>query len=42
VSAPAKHWKSSLKVPQLAQTVDCGTQSATHSMTLPTMSKAPT
>src|SRR6266481_6173273 len=42
VSAPAKHIPSSLKLPQPGQAVDRGTQSATHSITFPTMSKAPT
>src|SRR5579862_7185868 len=40
VAAPAKHWKSAQPV-QLPQVVDCGTQSATHSSTLPTISCAP-
>src|SRR5579862_4335331 len=34
--------KSSLKPPQPGHAVDSGTQSATHSFRLPTMSKAPT
>src|SRR5215467_15174541 len=44
VAAPAQHWSSpvgltpALHVPHA---VDCGTQSATHSKRLPTMSNAP-
>jgi len=41
VPAPAMHWRSLLKAPQLPQLVDRGTQSATHSQRFPTMSKAP-
>src|SRR5713101_2776341 len=41
VSAPARHIRSSLKPPQPGQAVESGTQSATHSNTFPTMSKAP-
>src|SRR4029453_8689178 len=41
VLAPARHMSSLLKLPQPTQFVDCGTQSAPHSATLPTMSKAP-
>ena len=41
VSAPTRHITSSLNPPQLAHAVECGTQSATHSHTFPTMSKAP-
>src|SRR6185503_10736094 len=41
VLAPKRHIRSSLKPPQLAQVVESGTQSATHSERLPTMSKAP-
>src|SRR5262249_21793051 len=42
VFAPARHIASSLK-PRLQprHTVDSGTQSATHSLTFPTMSNAP-
>src|SRR5262245_39555165 len=39
--APARHMRSSLKPPQSTQPVERGTQSAVHSATLPTMSKAP-
>src|SRR5258708_3282199 len=41
VLAPARHMLSLLKLAQPGHAVDCGTQSATHSATLPTMSKAP-
>src|SRR5262245_47791022 len=41
VLAPARHISSSLKPPQPGQLVEAGTQSATHSARLPTMSKAP-
>src|SRR5262245_6781541 len=41
VLAPERHMKSSLKLPQPGQSVDNGTQSATHSSRFPTMSKAP-
>src|SRR4029453_4118554 len=41
VLAPARHMSSLLKLPQPTQFVEFGTQSATHSATLPTMSKAP-
>src|SRR5262245_30954231 len=41
VLAPARHMSSSLNAPQLEHTVESGTQSATHSSTLPTMSNAP-
>src|SRR4029453_14869489 len=41
VLAPARHMASLLKPPQSGQLVDWGTQSATHSAPLPTMSKAP-
>src|SRR5262245_44078829 len=41
VLAPARHMMSSLKLPQFGQSVASGTQSATHSATLPTMSNAP-
>src|SRR5262249_47891050 len=41
VLAPARHMSSSLKLAQPGQFVEAGTQSATHSATLPTMSKAP-
>src|SRR5262245_54815721 len=41
VLAPARHMSSSLKPPQPVQFVEKGSHSATHSATLPTMSKAP-
>src|SRR5499426_2104246 len=41
VLAPARHISSLLKPPQPGQLVESGTQSATHSARLPTMSKAP-
>src|SRR5262249_39734807 len=41
VLAPARHISSSLKPAQPGQLVEAGTQSATHSARLPTMSKAP-
>src|SRR5215468_2486737 len=41
VSAPPKHWSSLLKPPQVGHAMDRGTQSATHSIIFPTMSKAP-
>src|SRR5512147_1005026 len=41
VLAPARHISSLLKLAQPGQFVGAGTQSATHSATLPTMSKAP-
>src|SRR5215470_15215009 len=41
VLAPARHMKSLLKPPHPVQFVEKGTHSATHSATLPTMSKAP-
>src|SRR5262245_5720098 len=41
VLAPARHISSSLKPAQPGQFVEFGTQSATHSARLPTMSKAP-
>src|SRR5262245_30142917 len=41
VLAPARHMISSLMPPQPGQCVESGTQSATHSNTLPTMSNAP-
>src|SRR5262249_22405194 len=41
VLAPARHMSSLLKPPQPGQFVEKGTHSATHSATLPTMSKAP-
>src|SRR5574342_729921 len=42
VFAPARHMASSLYRPHPGQAVLRGTQSATHSQRLPTMSKAPT
>src|SRR5262250_58320 len=39
--APARHMKSSLKPPHPGHAVESGTQSATHSIRLPTMSNAP-
>src|SRR5574341_412812 len=39
--APARHISSLLKLAQPGHAVGAGTQSATHSATLPTMSKAP-
>src|SRR6185369_17018484 len=41
VLAPTRHIASSLKLAQSAHAVERGTQSATHSSRLPTMSKAP-
>src|SRR5262245_40400042 len=41
VLAPDKHMRSSLAPPHPGHAVEAGTQSATHSTTLPTMSKAP-
>src|SRR5262245_9730799 len=41
VLAPARHMLSSLKLPHPGHAVERGTQSATHSNRLPTMSKAP-
>src|SRR5262245_22624266 len=41
VLAPARHMSSLLKLAQPGHIVDSGTQSATHSARLPTMSKAP-
>src|SRR5437588_1863024 len=41
VFAPAKHMSSLLKLAHPGQFVGAGTQSATHSARLPTMSKAP-
>src|SRR5262245_42852511 len=41
VLAPKRHIQSSLKAPQVEQAVDSGTHSATHSVRLPTMSRAP-
>src|SRR6185369_12230758 len=41
VLAPERHMLSSLKLAHPGHIVDCGTQSATHSARLPTMSKAP-
>src|SRR5687767_6809606 len=44
VAAPARHWLSPVGLTpalQVPHTVDRGTQSATHSYRLPTMSKAP-
>src|SRR4030095_274576 len=39
--APARHISSLLKPPQDVQVGESGSQSATHSVRLPTMSKAP-
>ena len=41
VLAPDRHMKSSLKLPHPGHPVDRGTQSATRSSTLPTMSETP-
>jgi hypothetical protein len=41
VLAPARHMMSSLKLAQPGHSAETGTQSATHSITLPTMSNAP-
>src|SRR5215470_1520451 len=41
VLAPARHMSSLLKLAHPGQFVEAGTQSATHSARLPTMSKAP-
>src|SRR4029434_6706399 len=41
VLAPERHIWSLLRLPQLEHCVESGTQSATHSSRLPTMSKAP-
>src|SRR6266508_1446592 len=41
VEAPERHMRSSLKAPQPGQAVEAGTQTATHSSRLPTMSLAP-
>lgn len=44
VAAPARHWKSPVGLTpalQVPHVVERGTQSATHSKTFPTMSKAP-
>src|SRR5215813_3028688 len=44
VAAPARHWKSPVGLTsglQAPHTVDCGSHSATHSLRLPTISKAP-
>src|SRR4051794_9439107 len=41
VSAPERHIASLLKPPQPGQSVEAGTQSATHSQRVPTMSLAP-